>query len=117
MRFLFKVKPAVHPTIPASLNPKVVNIRGVRSDWVTVSAEGVGIGIIERPNTQRACGGVKYRMISMGPAMRLLALCRPPPRMTPADFGLKSLIVERELDNVKVFFGPHDDIIEVVATP
>lgn len=117
MRFLYKHKPAVRTNNTTPLNLKEIKIRSVRSDWVAVSVEGVGVGIIERSNPTREVRATKYRNNPLGPAVRLLGLCRPPPHMTPADFGLESLVVERDIDGVKVYFGPHDDILAVIANP
>ena len=119
MRFLYRQKPPIRTTTNNSatlLNLKEVKIRSVRADWVAVSAEGVGVGIIKRPSADE-CRVVTYHGNPIGPAVRLLALCHHPARMTPADFGLESLIMERGVDNVKIYFGPHDNILGTIAAP
>ena len=90
---------------------KEVKLYGVRADWCLVSAEGVGLGILQRHRMPRWT----VRCPAAAPALRALGLYRPVASITPADLGLPSMVAQRVEDGVKVYFGERDDMTALLA--
>ena len=89
---------------------KEIKLHGVRADWFLVSAEGVGVGILQRRRP------TPPRWTVLGPAAaRVLGLCRPVVAITPADLGLPSVVAQRAEDGVKVYFGERDDMTALLT--
>ena len=90
---------------------KEIKLHGVRADWLLVSAEGVGVGVLQRHRTPR------WTLLrpAAAPALRVLGLYRPVAAITPADLGLPSMVAQRAEDGVKVYFGERDDMTPLLA--
>ena len=103
--FCRRLKRNTNPPPPSVVTLKEIKLHGVRADWFLVSAEGIGVGVMQRRQTS-----TRWTVLGMHPAVRVLPLCRPVASVTPADFGLPSLIAQRADDGVKVYFGERDDM-------